>query len=61
MIEKIRKFFGEVIGELRKVSWSTKQEIIDSTWIVIISSLFLGLFIGAADVILSRVLNLLIK
>ena len=61
MIAKINKFFGEVIVELKKVSWSTRQELIDSTWIVLISSTCLGVFIAVIDVVLARVLTLIIK
>jgi preprotein translocase subunit SecE len=37
--EKIgpREYFGEVKGELRKVAWPTKKEVINSTIIVLIA------------------------
>ena len=61
MINKIQKFFSEVIVELKKVSWSTKRELIDSTWVVLISSAILGVFIGTTDFVLSKLVGLLIK
>jgi len=61
MITKVRKFIGEVIVELRKVSWATRQELIDATVIVVISSAILGVFITGADVLLSRIVELLIR
>jgi len=61
MITKIKKFFTEVLLELKKVSWSTRQELVDATWIVIISSGVLGFYIGGIDFILSRLLGLLIR
>jgi len=61
MIGKIKKFILEVIVELKKVSWSTRAELIDATWIVIISTAFLGLFIGISDFVLSKFLGLLIR
>ena len=61
MIGKIKKFIAEVVVELKKVSWSTKKELIDSTWIVLMSSIFLGLFIGVADFVLSKIIGLVIK
>ncbi len=60
MIGKIKKFFAEVVVELKKVSWSTRQELIDSTWIVIISSFILGIFIAITDVVLSKIMATLI-
>lgn len=59
MIGKVKKFVLEVIAELKKVSWSTKKELIDATWIVVISSAFLGLFIGTTDFVLSKLLKFL--
>ena len=61
MIGKIKKFFTEVIVELKKVSWSTKNEVLESTWIVIVSSFFLGIFIGITDLVLSKAIELIIK
>ena len=61
MIGKIRKFIGEVVAELKKVSWSTRRDLIDSTWVVIISSAILGVFIGTSDFVLSKLVELLFK
>ena len=60
-IGSIRKFFAEVISELKKVSWTTRKDLLDSTWVVIVSSAILGLFIGVVDFVLSRVMTFLIK
>lgn len=61
MLGNIKKFIAEVTVELKKVSWSTRTELIDSTWVVIISSAFLGLFIGIVDFSLSKFLGLIIR
>jgi len=61
MIGKVKNFILEVSVELKKVSWSTRQEVIDATWIVMISSAFLGIYIGSTDFVLSKVLGLLIR
>jgi preprotein translocase subunit SecE len=61
MVGKIQKFIAEAVVELKKVSWSTKRELIDSTWVIIISSAFLGVFIGVTDFVLSRLISLIIN
>src|SRR3989338_1019042 len=61
MFGKIQKFISEVAVELKKVSWLTRQELTDATWIVILSSIFLGIFIGGADFVLSKLLSLIIR
>ncbi|OGX34949.1 MAG: preprotein translocase subunit SecE [Omnitrophica WOR_2 bacterium RIFCSPHIGHO2_02_FULL_52_10] len=60
MIAKVQKFISEVAVELRKVSWSTRTELINAAWIVIVSTALLGLFIGGTDFVLSKLLELMI-
>ena len=61
MIEKIRKFIGEVIAEMKKVSWTTRKELVDSTLIVIFSSFLLGIFVGIIDFAFSKGVAVIIK
>jgi preprotein translocase subunit SecE len=61
MVGNIRNFVGEVIVELKKVSWPTRRELIDSTWIVLISSIALGMLIAVTDFALSKFLSVIIK
>ncbi len=61
MIAKVRNFTTEAIAELKKVSWLTKKDLIDSTKIVLISVFILGIFIAVIDVILSKGLSFIIR
>jgi len=61
MIEKIRKFIGEVIAEMKKVSWTTRKELVDSTLIVIFSSFLLGIFVGIIDFAFSKGVAVIIR
>ncbi|MCD4781467.1 MAG: preprotein translocase subunit SecE [Candidatus Omnitrophica bacterium] len=61
MIGKVRKFFSEVVIELKKVSWSSRSEVIDATWIILFSAIFVGLYIALSDFILSKFLGLIIR
>ena len=60
-IGNTRKFLAEVASELKKVSWTSRKDLIDSTWVVIASSIFLAAFIGVIDFILSRIVAVIIK
>ena len=60
MFGKIKKFISEAVVELKKVSWTTRKELIDATWIVFLSSILLGIFIGITDFVLSKLLFLII-
>ena len=54
-----RIFVGEMVGELQKASWPTKTELRDSTLVVIVASLLLGLFTSISDFSLYQVVDLL--
>ena len=58
---KIGKFFGQVKTEMKKVSWPSREEIITSTVVVLVSTLILALYIGVCDLVLSRFVNFLIS
>ena len=48
-MERIQKFLKEVVAELRKVTWPTKEELIGSTIVTIVVSLIVSLFIFIVD------------
>ena len=49
----------EVRVELTKVSWSTRDELIGATLVVIVVTVIIGTFIGVLDLILTKFLRLL--
>ncbi len=61
MFANISKFFTEVVVELKKVSWSTRSELIESTQVVLISTAALGIFIAVMDIVISKFIGVLIK
>ena len=61
MIKKINNFLKEVKIELKKVSWPNRAELLGSTTVVIVTVSILAVIIGFWDLILSRVINALIR
>ncbi len=51
----VRIFAGETVAELRKATWPTPTELKDSTVVVIIAVIILGIFISIADFSLLQV------
>ena len=45
----IVRFYRETIGELRKVSWPTREETIHLTMIVLIVLVFMAIILGTVD------------
>ena len=56
--QSTRIFVGEKVGELQKASWPTRTELRDSTVVVIMASLLLGLFTSISDFSLYQVVDL---
>jgi len=58
ILKKPIGFLKEVRQELGKVSWSTRQELMGSTVVVISITAILTVFIGIVDLLLSRILSI---
>ncbi|MBI4309879.1 MAG: preprotein translocase subunit SecE [Candidatus Omnitrophica bacterium] len=61
MIAKVQNFIGEVMAEMKKVSWTTRRELLDSTLIVVFSSVLLGVFVAVIDLVLSKGVSIILK
>ena len=60
MIERIKQYLSDTRVELKKVTWPTRQELKESTQVVILSTMILTVFIGIVDQILSRIVKLVL-
>jgi len=60
-IKKIPKFFGEVKEELKKVNWSSKQEIRGALIVVMVVLAFITLYIAGVDLGLSKIMRVLLR
>jgi preprotein translocase subunit SecE len=60
MFQKIQHFFSETRVEMRKVTWPTRDELKESTKIVIVATFVVTVFIGIIDQILTLVVRRLL-
>jgi preprotein translocase SecE subunit len=56
-----KNFAGEVVEELKRVSWPTKKKTIRLTLVVVIISLIIGFYVGIIDILLAKGLELITK
>ncbi len=56
-VVKTREFFAEVIVELKKSAWPTRKELVDSSLVVIVTVLILGVFVAGADIIIGQIVS----
>ncbi len=61
MIQRVKNFLGEVKTETKKVNYPSKEELLGSTWVVIITVILIGIFLGMIDFGLSRALKVIIR
>ena len=52
-MDQLRNFYKDVLVEAGKVSWPTRQELRDSTIVVIVTVAVITVFVGVVDRILT--------
>ncbi len=60
-VTQVREFVREVLAEFRKVTWPNRQELINSTVVVIVVTLVLAFFLGGVDIGLARVVERILR
>jgi preprotein translocase subunit SecE len=60
-IDQVREFVKDVQLESAKVSWPTREELRDSTVVVIVTVVLVAIFIGIVDRILTAAVGLLFR
>ena len=58
-MDRLREFLKDVTVEAGKVSWPTRDELRDSTGVVIVTVLLVAAFIGIVDQVLNRAVGLI--
>jgi preprotein translocase subunit SecE len=61
ILTRIREFTREVMVEFRKVTWPSRQELLNSTTVVIVVTVVLAFFLGAVDIGLARVVERILR
>jgi preprotein translocase subunit SecE len=57
IVARIKGYLKEVRGELKKVTWPSKNDLYKTTIAVIVSSIIFGIYLFAVDVVFSRIIN----
>jgi len=59
--EQVREFVNDVRVEVGRVSWPTREELRDSTVVVIATVILVAAFVWVVDLILNQVVGLLFR
>ncbi len=48
---RLRSFLHEVVVETKKVTWPTRQEVVNTTTVVVIASFIFGIYLYLCDLV----------
>jgi preprotein translocase subunit SecE len=57
MLTRVREFTQDVLVEFRKVTWPSRQELLNSTVVVIVVTVVLAFFLGGVDIGLTKLVE----
>ena len=60
-LRRAQEFVREVIAEFRKVTWPSRQELINSTVVVIAVTMVVALFLGSVDIVLAKIVEAILR
>jgi preprotein translocase subunit SecE len=58
-VTRIRRFLQEAWSELKKVSWPTREQVINLTVLVFVVTFAVGIYVGVLDLFFSQALKLI--
>lgn len=58
-MNKIIRFFKESFGELKKVTWPSREEVTSSTKVVLVSTILIAIALGVVDYLIFRGIDLI--
>ena len=60
-IDKAKTYFQEAKVELKKVSWPSKPQTLQLTWVVIVMVIISAVFFGVVDFVLSGLVKIVLS
>ncbi len=60
-IQRIKQFYGETLQEVKKCSWPSRSQLIESTVLIIAAIVLLTVFVWLVDVICQYLIRWIFK
>lgn len=61
ILDRIKEYLKDTRGELRKVSWPTRQQATNLTLIVLAVTAAMAAFLGALDFVFAQIIRLILS
>lgn len=59
--KKVNEVMEEVVAELKKVTWPSREDVVKSTWVVMICIIFASLVLVGFDLLWGKMISFLLK
>lgn len=59
--KKVNEVMDEVVAELKKVTWPSREDVVKSTWVVMICIAFASLVLVGFDLLWGKMISFLLK
>ena len=56
-----RRFLSEVRNEMARVTWPSRREVYATTLVVILTSIFFGIYLYGIDLVVSRLMGAIFR
>ena len=56
-----RRFLSEVRNEMARVTWPSRREVWATTLVVILTSIFFGVYLYGVDLVVSKIMGAIFK
>ena len=56
-VHSTREFFRDTAGEMKKVTWPTRNEVVGTTTVVIVATIVFALFLWGCDVVFYKAID----
>ena len=60
-VRRVREFVQEVLLEFRRVTWPSRQELVNSTVVVLALTVVIAFFLGGVDIGLSKIVQKVLR
>ena len=60
-VTRMRQFLAEVRAEMSKVSWPTRQQLLESTRLVLVMTALLAMFLSIWDLLASQLIQWILR
>ena len=57
----LREFIHDTRVEMKQVTWPTREDVISTTWVVVVTVAFFGVFLWLVDLGVQRVVQAIFK